>query len=43
MKCYRCKKTEDARTRLGGLCHDCMRTAAFVHPVIRALARTVAW
>ena len=24
MKCYRCKKVEDARTKLGGVCLDCM-------------------
>ena len=41
--CRRCKKNVDARTRMGGECHECVRSRKPVFPVFRALSRPVAW
>ncbi len=35
--CRVCKKNEDARTRLGGACHECTSNDAYRYPVLRAV------
>jgi len=38
--CHKCRKVEDARTRLGGVCHECVASGKWLAFVV---SRVVAW